>query len=756
MDLKDFGKQLDGLSSNNSFDNAIFLPNDVANILPRCVYWNTEVEAMWVQNPQEEDNIKRLCTSFLVTIKTNEKGVFINGNLAVKWDNKHIVKENVVIYQSHGAALVLMETSIICKFGDDDIDSIIMFDVDENVKKFIEENQTKYISLNLCNASYWKKEDICVVRNTNSKSAKYKGKIMADEVGLYLDGELKYSWDDYFPFVRKKDEKEQLNLLKKTELDNWGDSKYGFCPQKNYFVVSNSAIIGIEDTIVIGSICKTLFKYYDELGGKTDIPVLKENYQSLHRQGGGMFTPVVTIDHLDFSSKTFKLLIDFKWVIDTSILCLDFADYLSEIKDKNVVRAATNMRFLNGTFTVVLDKQISYTLNLLSSADSDNMDSYFYRLNKSIIRKMSYAKRIDIKLVGNNCNYSVKANELIDLAKTFDKELFDSPKHEMDYYKADFLFEKNQYVDANRYILAAVKEVADNAQYNELAEKIKTKLLNIETDTFHQVQTLHTEKKYEDSVKLLDSIYIIARKEEIESLRKKIVDDWVVDLTNKGDANIAKKNTVFAINNYKQALKLHPNDADLKAKIQKAEKALGNKMKDIGKLALKVVVVFLLLVVGISKCNDYLEEKEHQEYLAQQDRIRAEIKEGARKDIEICLNEICKELTSHNLGTERFLTNEFMAVLEKAYNIGGPDFMDANVWLNSQDWETITYNIKSFEATDQKAVVEVYFVDSWSGQRPLKIIDFVRDNREWKVDDLKNEDGWSLKKYSKDFIQRYN
>ena len=369
---------------------------------------------------------------------------------------------------------------------------------------------------------------------------------------------------------------------------------------------------------------------------------------------------------------------------------------------------------------------------------------------------MSYAKRIDIKLVGNNCNYSVKANELIDLAKTFDKELFDSPKHEMDYYKADFLFEKNQYVDANRYILAAVKEVADNAQYNELAEKIKTKLLNIETDTFHQVQTLHTEKKYEDSVKLLDSIYIIARKEEIESLRKKIVDDWVVDLTNKGDANIAKKNTVFAINNYKQALKLHPNDADLKAKIQKAEKALGNKMKDIGKLALKVVVVFLLLVVGISKCNDYLEEKEHQEYLAQQDRIRAEIKEGARKDIEICLNEICKELNSHNLGTERFLTKEFMTVLEKAYNIGGPDFMDANVWLNSQDWETITYNIKSFEATDQKAVVEVYFVDSWSGQRPLKIIDFVRDNREWKVDDLKNEDGWSLKKYSKDFIQRYN
>lgn len=754
MDLKDFGKQLDGLSSNNSFDNAIFLPNDVANILPKCVYWNKEVEAMWVQNPQEEDNVKRLCTSFFVTIKTNEKGLFINGNLAVKWNDKRIVKENAVMYQSHGAALALMETGIICKFDDDEIDSMIMFDVDEDVKKFVEENRSKYISLNLCNVSYWKKEEICVVRSTKDRMTKYKGKIMADETGLYLDGELRYSWDNYFPLVRKKNEKEQLSLLKKTELDNWGDSKYGFYPQKNYFVISDNAIIDKEETILVGFAAK-IGTDYNSLAEKKDLPVLKENYQSLYRSGNSIFTPDVTIDHLDFSTKTFKLLIDFKWIIDSSIFCLDFADYLAEIKDKNVVMAATNMRFQNGTFTIVLDKQISYTLNLLTSND-EKIDIYFYEINKSIIRKMSYAKRIDIKLKGEGCDYSVKANELINLAKTFDKELFDSPKHEMDYYKADFLFEKNQYVDANRYILAAVKEVADNAQYNELAEKIKTKLLNIETDTFHQVQTLYSEKKYEESVKLLDSIYIVARKEEIESLRKQIVDDWVVDLTNKGDTNIAKKNTVFAINNYKQALKLHPNDADIKVKLQKAEKALGNKMKDIGKLALKVVVVFLFLVVSISKCNDYLEEKEHQEYLAQQDRIRAEIIEGARKDIETYLNEICKELTSYNLGTDRFLTKGFKTVLEKAYKIGGPDFMDANVWLDSQDWETITYNIKTFEATDQKAVVEVYFVDSWSGQRPLKIIDFVRDNREWKVDDLKNEDGWSLKKYSKDFIQKYN
>lgn len=750
MNIEDFSKQLDGFSSNNSFDNDVFLPNDVANFLPKCIYWNKEIEAMWVQNPQEEDNVKRLCTSFFVTIKTNEKGLFINGNLAVKWDNKRIVKDKAVMYQSHGALLALMETGIICKFDDDEVNSMIMFNVDEDIKKFIEENRTKYISLNLCNTNYWKEEKICVVIDKITRASKYEGKIMVDATGLYLDGKLKYSWDDYFPYIRKENGA-SLDLFKKTELAYWGDAEHGFVPQNNYIRIVDEVLIVKEDTnydtIHVGCTAKDLLEI-----DKKDLPVLKNKYNSLCIQDKTVFSKLVTI----YSSESFKLLIDFKWITNTNAFRLDFFDKYYTINENGNAKKVANQRFKNGSFTVVIDEHISHTLELASTVFNDKNEVYIYRVNKKIIREIGFANRVDINLKGEGCEYSVKANELIDLAKTFDKELFDSPKHEMDYYKADFHFEKNQYVEANRYILAAVKEVADNAQYNELAEKIKTKLLNIETDSFHQVQTLYSEKKYEVSVKLLDSIYVVARKEEIESLRKKIVDDWVVDLTNKGDANIAKKNTVFAINNYKQALKLHPNDADIKAKLQKAEKALGNKMKGIGKLALKVVVVFLFLVVSISKCNDYLEEKEHQEYLAQQDRIRAEIKEGARKDIEICLNEICKELTSHNLGTERFLTKEFMEVLEKAYNIGGPDFMDANIWLNSQDWETITYNIKTFEATDQKAVVEVYFVDSWSGQRPLKIIDFVRDNREWKVDDLKNEDGWSLKKYSKDFIQRYN
>ena len=323
MDIKDFGKQLDVFSSNNSFDNAIFLPDDVANILPKFIYWNKEMEALWIQNPNEEDSVKRLSASFFVTIKTNEKGLFINGNLAVQWDNKRIVKDNAVMYQSHGAALALMETGILCKFGDDEIDSIIQFNIDSDIKDFVEKNQSAYVLLSLCNYSYWKKEEICVVRSTELGSPKYKGKIKADETGLYLDGELRYKWNDYFPLIRKKDDKGNVNLLKKTELATWGNSKCGFYPQKNYFVMSDTAIIDKDETIYIGQPCK-LFCNYDSLFEKKDLPILKNSYNSLKIKDDIVFSPTINIEHEKNSKNALFLLFNFNGLKEQVLFALIF------------------------------------------------------------------------------------------------------------------------------------------------------------------------------------------------------------------------------------------------------------------------------------------------------------------------------------------------------------------------------------------------------------------------------------------------
>lgn len=664
MDIKDFGKQLDGISSNNPFDNVIFLPNDVANILPKFIYWNKEMEALWIQNPNEEDYVKRLSASFFVTIKTNEKGLFINGNLVVQWDNKRFVKDNAVMYQSHGVVLALMETGILCKFGDDEIDSIIQFNVDSDIKEFIEKNQSTYTLLSLCNYSYWKKEEICVVSSTETKTPKYRGKIMANETGLYLDGELRNEWNDYFPIIRKKNDKEQICLLKRTALANWGDSRYGFYPQKNYFVIGNGIIMDKDETILIGHTCKLLCNY-DSLYEKKDLPILKKSYNSLEIKNDIVFSPNIRIEHERNSKNVFYLHFNFKWIEGTSIICLDFHDAFLKIVNDNL-EPIFSSRFKEGTFTIVLDKKIEYTLKLATSIsgkeNQNKCDCYNYDIDKNILRKMGFAERLDIKLKGKDCEYSINANELINLANTFDEELFSSPKHEMDYYKANFLFEKKEYLDANRYILAAVKEVADNAQYNELA-------------------------------------------------------------------NI-----------------------------------LGNKIKEYRKKALKILGILSILLIGLvvySNVKSYIDEQEHKEYIAaKKERIKQiDIRnKQVNKAIETRLNEICKDLSTYD-DTDKYLSQEFKNLLNKGGEIGGPNFYNCDIWLNAQDWETITVEILQFRNHSEKRVnVELYFIDSstsYTYKKPKQTITFIFEEENWFVDDIINIGGTSLKKYAKDYVNRY-
>ena len=135
-----------------------------------------------------------------------------------------------ILSDIHGNLFALKE---VCNdIYNHEIDSIIQFNIDSDIKDFVEKNQSAYVLLSLCNYSYWKKEEICVVRSSGTQSPKYRGRIMANETGLYLDGELRYKWDDYLPIIRKKNNEGGIGLLKKTQLANWGSSKYGFYPQK--------------------------------------------------------------------------------------------------------------------------------------------------------------------------------------------------------------------------------------------------------------------------------------------------------------------------------------------------------------------------------------------------------------------------------------------------------------------------------------------------------------------------------------------
>lgn len=613
MGTKNYKKHLDTVSYNDSFNNGIFLPDDVANILPNYAYWNKELEAMWIQNAEEEDLFKRYTTAFIVTIKTNEEGLFINGNLAVEWSNHHMVQDNAIVYQSHGASIALLESIIGCGFNDGNYNSMIQFDFTDDIKEFVKKKHTVFIESRICNYSYWEKEEICVVVSEKTNLPKFRGKIMANEKGLHLDGNLLYNWDEYLPLIRsEKDNNERMMLFKKTELANWGSSHYGFCPKKSLLSIDDICVIDVEETIIIGQLSKTKF-HYDSICEKKDFPVLKKQYNSLCKKNNSIFSPSVIIDCPVSSTKTSKFEFDFKWPINTGFVLLDFLDCHYQHEDEKLVKEPI-MRFVKSSFTLILDKQIYHQLKLARTKGTNNIDCYVYYVSKSIIYQMSFAKRIDIQIEGVDYNFSVQANELIDVARIFKEELYDSPNHEQDYYKAIYLFEKKDYLDANKHILVALENKPNDAQYKELSENIRSKLVDIEAEDFYKSQTLYDEKKYGDSIKLLESIYVVEKEEEISLLRKKIVDGWAIDLINQGDENVAKNNMLFAVNYYKQALKLHPDDDELKVKLQTVENALSNKAKYWGKLTLIIIVPLLLLVVGIVKYNEYREEESYQTY----------------------------------------------------------------------------------------------------------------------------------------------
>lgn len=256
------------------------LPSDISDILTKCIYWNKEVEALWMQNTEAQGLSEKVATAFYVTVKANTEGLFINGNLAVDWNNKHIVKDNMVLYSSHSAVLTLMEKGLNCKFRDDEIVSYIICEeqfVTDSFKEFVTQCKSAFLIQNFCNYPYWKNETIYVARNVKNNAPKYKGKIMANEEGLYLDGDLLYCWNDYIQFVRNRGVTKLLEFFKKTELVHWGDSQYGFYPQDNMFTISDKCIIRNDEAIIIGDICKVGCDY-ESLRTRNDISVVNENF----------------------------------------------------------------------------------------------------------------------------------------------------------------------------------------------------------------------------------------------------------------------------------------------------------------------------------------------------------------------------------------------------------------------------------------------------------------------------------------------
>jgi len=251
----------------------------------------------------------------------------------------------------------------------------------------------------------------------------------------------------------------------------------------------------------------------------------------------------------------------------------------------------------------------------------------------------------------------------------------------------------------------------------------------------------------------------------------KTIDDWAFNLVIKGDENIAKNNIISAIKAYKRALKFYPEDANLKYRLQEAENMLNdkiNKLKNLGKLILKIVVLLLFILFGIVKYMDYKEKKEHQAYLAELERERAkkELLENNKVQTETVMYTIHKALSSKS-STDKYLTDELKSLHLKALDIQTKKelygkYVDTNIWTGQKEGTKVSISNLRYKLVEENMVLmTLMFYEIIPGRpigTPLKgvnrCIEFKLENGSWLVDDIKSiDESWSLKQCAKDFIE---
>lgn len=232
----------------------------------------------------------------------------------------------------------------------------------------------------------------------------------------------------------------------------------------------------------------------------------------------------------------------------------------------------------------------------------------------------------------------------------------------------------------------------------------------------------------------------------------KIIDDWFDDLVNKGDTCFQDKNLVMAIRYYKQALRLYPNAANIKAKLQQAKNQIRNKLKDICKKVLYIIGIVFLLIFTVDKCQDYIEERER---IAELERVSV----PAQKDILLRIDEICKDITEGNYYNKHFVKDlkdrmDRTDALLRRYDLYMRFLEQNDIWTNSGVCEIVTAKKSNFQMiTPTSAMIDVQFIDSRYGELAARKIEFCYEDGSWMVSDIKSfDDSFSLRRYSYNFV----
>lgn len=573
MDLNEIGSQLADFNLSKTLGgveagNEINLPEDVRDFVQDLPYWNKEVDALWLQNPKEKDNARKLGYSFVVKVKTDSSGFYLNNKKVLSWTEEYVFKkDNVIFGSTKGYCWRFAEDSIAITLGAklETLQQIIFSDL-EKLRALVEPAQQAIILEAIKAFTSWETERgvyVCHFKDSiENLFTDYLTVGTVNSNGLYVNGNLIVSWNDFIPRI----EGELFYIVHKTAIANAGEDPL-LLDAVRYQIGADKKTI---TRITLGTSVEGLVYLFGYL--QQSVPLfheskgeLKERYRTLERSDD-VTVKSKTLEYKEiggfFAKEKYFANINL-WArkMSSGIEILFFLDCFSLNYSGDQVSAGEILQMGNGTLKIDLDRgsdSIVFDNAFQSSIDNEE-EVLVYLLGKRLLRKIAKAKKIKI-ILSCRVEVTLEANQLAQIARDFDKEIFDAPQHEYDYYDAEEYWEKKDTFSAARCILKAIEGCPNEVYYSYRKKDFFLGVFISISDELTAIKELVSKKQFKEV------------NDKIKSLDAKLDEDLRTHLVNHEFTNISIKEKFSEFDKVKAEIK----ELESKDLYEKAQSAMSS------------------------------------------------------------------------------------------------------------------------------------------------------------------------------------
>lgn len=513
------------------------IPSDVREFVTNQRYWEKECDVIYfakIESPDESlittEEIQ-MASAFLVRVKATIDGFFINGKEALSWTDSHDVEDDCIIYTS--------SQKIVFGFAKDEKN--IVFEGNKykgwfwnreidpaEAKEMFAKARAKVLPICaklILPESKWVKwigvrkfTDLVMVHPIS------KTQLLISEKGIFVgDSSQPFAiWSDYIlTGINPKD----FNLITEETASDF------------FNVKPNKVDLGVSDVCIVTETVQYDYYLNKEDSESLEIdeyrPHIGENYSSLVKKEGSLVSTQDIVYELNGILEKGVLSVVYpNSENEQSHILLDLMS-ISKIDDGESFYDGELYGFENHAATIELPNQVVLTLPLDFHHETETHRGFafdYYIINRTQLRQLATAKSATVVFVGNDRTWRLDGAALIESARVFEQELFNSPKYLQNYYDALIAQQQGQWEESLRLINDARSNNPTNYYFNEVHSVAVAEVKKIEEIEVQKVRDVLKEKKYEQAYKMIDPLISRFDDDWLPAFKEEIAKLWAASL----------------------------------------------------------------------------------------------------------------------------------------------------------------------------------------------------------------------------------